>query len=1029
MKKRIIAVCLSFILGLSSTFTALAAEPGIQRADTNTEVFLEQDQQSQEEQNVLENRADAAAMDDNDNSASGDAEQSNSTDKPDEDTPETSHDGENTESTQETNPSDEASNDGTGALSKDESTEDETETNTDDKNIENGAETAPEDKNGEDVGETTPEGESGEDVAETTPEDETSKAEAELDENEEKTDITESDESSMPELHAGNSISTATSISLGQSYSGRITESNSQDYYRFTLSTSGMIRLRSTAYMQYLNYKLFDSAGEELWSTIENWNGSTEQISLDETKHLTSGTYYLAIERNGERYGNYSFSIAFTSAGETFKETKGGIDNSLGDAHSINMGTTYKGQIALNDDRDFYKFSLSTSGALNISSIANMQYLNYYFYDDAGNELWSTIENWNGSTEQIVLNKTLYFTSGTYYLGIVRNGSRYGNYNFKLTFSSSGESFKETNGGNNNTLSSADSISLNTDYKGQIAINDEKDFYKFNLPASDKISISINAKIEYLYYKIFDASGNEVWSESSGWNSSTGTISKNYSVELSSGTYYLIFERNGSRCGNYSFKIISSIVQSPGSVSGLKIGGRAANALRLNWNRSSNASGYIIEQYKSGKWTRIAKLENANTLTYRVEGLSASTTYQFRVRAFRYNGNSALYSGYSYVNGKTNPSVVTGVKIGGRATDALRINWSRNSKASGYIIEQYKSGKWSRIARIANNSTVTYRIEGLSASTKYQFRVQAFGYDGNTALYSAYTTISGTTLPTTVSGLKIGGTASDALRLTWNRNSKASGYIIEQYKSGKWTRIARIGNNSTVTYRVEGLSPSTTYNFRVQAFAYDGSTPIYSSYKQISGKTLSAVLKVPGSVTGLKIGGRAADALRLNWKKSVNASGYIVEQYKNGAWTRIARIGSSNTLTYRVEKLSGATTYKFRMKSFGYSGSSVVYSGYTYINGKTNPNVVSGLRIGGTANNALRLNWNKNSKASGYIIEQYKDGIWLRIARIGVNSTLTYRVTNLKPSTAYVFRVQSFAYDQSTPIYSGWQYVTGMTTR
>ena len=92
-------------------------------------------------------------------------------------------------------------------------------------------------------------------------------------------------------------------------------------------------------------------------------------------------------------------------------------------------------------------------------------------------------------------NKTLYFTSGTYYLGIVRNGSRYGNYNFKLTFSSSGESFKETNGGNNNTLSSADSISLNTDYKGQIAINDEKDFYKFNLPASDKISISIYPKL------------------------------------------------------------------------------------------------------------------------------------------------------------------------------------------------------------------------------------------------------------------------------------------------------------------------------------------------------------------------------------------------------------------------------------------------------------------------------------------------------------------------------------------------------
>ena len=32
-----------------------------------------------------------------------------------------------------------------------------------------------------------------------------------------------------------------------------------------------------------------------------------------------------------------------------------------------------------------------------------------------------------------------------------------------------------------------------------------------------------------------------------------------------------------------------------------------------------------------------------------------------------------------------------------------------------------------------------------------------------------------------VTRLKIGGTATDALRLNWNRNSKAFGYIVEQY--------------------------------------------------------------------------------------------------------------------------------------------------------------------------------------------------------------------------------------------------------
>lgn len=183
----------------------------------------------------------------------------------------------------------------------------------------------------------------------------------------------------------------------------------------------------------------------------------------------------------------------------------------------------------------------------------------------------------------------------------------------------------------------------------------------------------------------------------------------------------------------------------------------------------------------------------------------------------------------------------------------------------------------------------------------------------------------------------------------------------------------------------------------------------------------------PSEVGGLKIGGRATDALRLNWNKNESAAGYIIEQKKNGTWSRIARIGSNSTVTYRVEKLSASTTYQFRIKSFNFNGNTPVYSDYQYINGKTNPPVVTGLKIGGWAKDALRLNWNKNSKAAGYIIQQYKDGKWVRIARIGTNSTVTYRVSGLKSGTTYKFRVQSFNFDGSTPLYSSFQYVNGTT--
>ncbi len=500
-----------------------------------------------------------------------------------------------------------------------------------------------------------------------------------------------------------------------------------------------------------------------------------------------------------------------------------------------------------------------------------------------------------------------------------------------------------------------------------------------------------------------------------------------YRVEkLSPGTSYRFrvccfgFNGNTAVYGNY---METSGKTNPSAMTGVKIGGKAGDALRINWTKNPTAAGYIIEQYKSGKWVRIARISGNSTTTYRVEKLSPWTTYKFRIKAFNYDGSTAIYGGYTNVSGKTNPSVVAGAKIGGRASDALRINWTKNSTAAGYIIEQYKSGKWVRIARIGSNATTTYRVEKLSPSTTYKFRIQSFNFEGDTPVYSSYAYVNGKTNPSAMTGVKIGGRASDALRINWTKNSTAAGYIIEQYKSGKWVRIARIGSNATTTYRVEKLSPFTTYKFRIQAFNFDGDTPVYGSYAYVSGKTN------PSAMEGVKIGGRASDALRINWNRNTTAAGYIIEQYKSGKWVRIARIADSFITTYRVENLSPSTTCKFRVQAFNFDGDTPIYGSYIYVSGKTNPSAMTGVKIGGTAKDALRINWTKNSTAAGYIIDQYKNGSWIRIARITNNATTTYRVENLNSSTTYRLRIQAFNFDGSTVLYGSYAYVNGTTLK
>ena len=181
-------------------------------------------------------------------------------------------------------------------------------------------------------------------------------------------------------------------------------------------------------------------------------------------------------------------------------------------------------------------------------------------------------------------------------------------------------------------------------------------------------------------------------------------------------------------------------------VSGAKLGGRAADALRVNWTRNASADGYIVEMYKNGKWVRAAKITNKNTTTFRKAGLKASTVYKFRVRAYKMIGSVAAYSDYTAtITARTNPSIMKGVKIGGKAKDALRVNWTKNASAQGYIVEMYKGGKWVRVAKITNNSTTTFRKAGLAKNTAYKFRVRAYHMSGKTALYGNYGSVSGRT--------------------------------------------------------------------------------------------------------------------------------------------------------------------------------------------------------------------------------------------------------------------------------------------
>ena len=335
-----------------------------------------------------------------------------------------------------------------------------------------------------------------------------------------------------------------------------------------------------------------------------------------------------------------------------------------------------------------------------------------------------------------------------------------------------------------------------------------------------------------------------------------------------------------------------------------------SSSVSLKWDKNANASGYEIEQYKGGKWTQIAKINNSSTVSYNVSGLAADTTYTFRMRAYKTLSSDTAYSDYVRLVAKTqltNTDKFVGTAI---SPTAVKLDWNRNDKVTGYIIEQYKGGKWTQIAVTKNNTTLTFTVKGLADATPYSFRIKTYkNADGKTN-YSGYTTVKAETPPAAVKKARVTLTTATWITLEWERNANVTGYAIEQYKGGKWTQIAVTKNNTTLKFIVKGLNPDTKYSFRIRAYKTNGTKTTYGGYVSMAGTTRIA------NVAKFNATALSQVAVKLSWSRNTIASGYVIEQYKGGKWTQINVIKDKNVTTMVVAPLAKGTTYSFRMKSF-----------------------------------------------------------------------------------------------------------------
>ena len=273
--------------------------------------------------------------------------------------------------------------------------------------------------------------------------------------------------------------------------------------------------------------------------------------------------------------------------------------------------------------------------------------------------------------------------------------------------------------------------------------------------------------------------------------------------------------------------------------------------------------------------------------------------------------------------------------------------------------------------------------------------------------------------PAKVTGFKVKSIFSTNVTLQWNKGTTASGYQLQQYKDGKWVTIYTGTKATDTSYTVKKLKAGTAgYRFRIRAYKTYGNTKQYGSW--------SGEVKVntnPYGVGGFKCSSKTSTSVTLKWNKGTTASGYQLQQYKNGKWVTIYTGTKATNTSYTVKGLKAGTAgYRFRIRAYKTYGNTKQYGSWnSEVKVNTNPYGVGGFKCSSKSSTSVTLKWNKGTTASGYQLQQYKNGKWVTIYTGTKATNTSYTVKKLKAGTAgYRFRIRAYKTYGNTKQYGSW---------
>ena len=237
-----------------------------------------------------------------------------------------------------------------------------------------------------------------------------------------------------------------------------------------------------------------------------------------------------------------------------------------------------------------------------------------------------------------------------------------------------------------------------------------------------------------------------------------------------------------------------------------------SHEIRLSWDSSSGASGYVVLRDNDGNGYSFRELDTTYSTSFTDSSIEAGRTYAYVVKAKR---DSELSPASNQVKVSTPSEAPSDLAATVASDREVRLSWSSVSRAASYVVLRTTDSSGYSYREIGTSYSTSYSDNDVKSGTAYYYVVKAKSDSGTLSASSKQASaVMPLQAPQNVSA---SASSPTEIRLSWDSVSGADSYVIRRDTDSSGYSYREVGTSYSSSYTDSSLEPGTTYFYVVEA--------------------------------------------------------------------------------------------------------------------------------------------------------------------------------------------------------------------